>query len=75
MEISGPGLDTARRHRPPQRVRVTEISPEGEAIYSMGPEAFAQHMCTLVSAGAALVGGCCGTDPRYISALRDVLPR
>ena len=52
-----------------------EISPEGEAIYSMGPAAFAQHMRTLIDAGAALVGGCCGTDPRYISALRDVLPR
>ena len=52
-----------------------EISPEGEAIYSMGPEAFAQHMRTLIDAGAALVGGCCGTNPRYISALRDVLPR
>ena len=51
-----------------------EISPEGEAIYSMGPAAFAQHMRTLIDAGAALVGGCCGTDPRYISA-RDVLPR
>ena len=48
-----------------------EISPEGEAIYSMGPAAFAQHMRTLIDAGAALVGGCCGTDPRYISALRD----
>ena len=33
MEISGPGLDTARRHRPPQRVRVTEISPEGAAYF------------------------------------------
>lgn len=52
-----------------------EISPEGEAIYSMGPAAFAQHMRTLIDAGAALVGGCCGTDPRYISTLRDVLPR
>ena len=52
-----------------------EISPEGEAIYSMGPAAFAQHMRTLIDAGAALVGGCCGTNPRYISALRDVLPR
>ena len=31
MEISGPGLDTVRRHRPPQRVRVTEISPEDAA--------------------------------------------
>ena len=40
----------------------------------MGPAAFAQHMRTLIDAGAALVGGCCGTDPRYISALRDVLP-
>ena len=33
MEISGPGLDTARRHRPLQRVRVTEISPEGAAYF------------------------------------------
>ena len=52
-----------------------KISDSGEAVYSMGPAAFAQHMRTLIDAGAALVGGCCGTDPRYISALRDVLPR
>ena len=58
-----------------QNAGMPEISPEGEAIYSMGPAAFAQHMRTLIDAGAALVGGCCGTDPRYISALRDVLPR
>ena len=38
LEISGPGLDTARRHRPPQRVRVTEISPRARRISGRCPE-------------------------------------
>lgn len=49
------------------------MTDTGEALYSMGPEAFARHMRRLVDAGAGVVGGCCGTTPDYIRQLRDVL--
>lgn len=49
------------------------ISDKGEAIYSMQPEAFADHMMRLVEAGANLVGGCCGTNAEYIRALKERL--
>lgn len=46
-----------------------KITDTGEAVYSMGPEAFASHMKSLAQAGASLLGGCCGTDPEYIRTL------
>ncbi|MBR4539422.1 MAG: homocysteine S-methyltransferase family protein [Clostridia bacterium] len=42
--------------------------------YDLPPEEFAAAMTELIQAGAALVGGCCGTDERYIQALKAVLP-
>ena len=32
------------------------------------------HMKRLVEAGADLVGGCCGTTPEFIRALRREIP-
>lgn len=45
----------------------------GEAVYSMDEAAFAGHMLRLHEAGATLLGGCCGTNPGYIAALRQAL--
>ena len=42
--------------------------------YDLPPEEFASAMADLIRAGAALVGGCCGTDERYIAALKRALP-
>lgn len=47
------------------------ITDSGEAVYSMGPEKFADCMVKLIDAGANLVGGCCGTNADYIRALRE----
>lgn len=41
--------------------------------YSMGPEAFAEAMTELVAAGATVIGGCCGTSPAYIRALKQAM--
>ena len=49
------------------------ISDQGEAIYPMDPVSFAGHMMTLLDAGANLIGGCCGTSPDYIAAVKKVL--
>lgn len=51
------------------------MDEQGQAHYSMGPEAFAAAMKRLVDAGANIVGGCCGTNPEYIRALRDAVRR
>ncbi len=48
-----------------------QIDEAGNAVYSMGAEEFAEHMLALRDAGATLLGGCCGTDPSYIRALRS----
>ena len=46
------------------------ILETGEAVYSMGPADFARYMQALKADGARLLGGCCGTEPAYIAALR-----
>ena len=48
------------------------LSDSGEAIYPMQPDEFARHMQKLVEAGACLIGGCCGTTPEHIAALRHI---
>lgn len=49
-----------------------KISDSGEAVYSMEAGEFAQHIERLVEAGASLIGGCCGTTPEFIEALRGL---
>lgn len=49
------------------------ISEDGEAVYPMGAEEFARHMADLVAAGAGVIGGCCGTTPEFIAALKKRL--
>lgn len=41
--------------------------------YGIGPEEFAEAMHRLFALGVNIVGGCCGTDPSYISALRKAV--
>jgi 5-methyltetrahydrofolate--homocysteine methyltransferase len=46
----------------------------GRVVYHTGPEAFAAAAPRLVAAGARVVGGCCGTGPAHIAAVRRALP-
>ena len=46
------------------------MDEKGQAHYSMTPERFGEAMKRLVDAGATIIGGCCGTGPEYIKALR-----
>ena len=41
--------------------------------YPMEPAEFAAIMKDCVEMGATLLGGCCGTDPRFIAAVKDAL--
>ncbi len=42
------------------------IDETGNAVYTMGAQEFAEHMKTIVAAGASVIGGCCGTSPEFI---------
>lgn len=46
---------------------------DGQTVYRMSPEEFAEAGKELVKAGAAIVGGCCGTKPSHIKALSDAV--
>jgi 5-methyltetrahydrofolate--homocysteine methyltransferase len=48
---------------------------DGKAFYAQSPEAFAEFVPQLLAVGAAFVGGCCGTSPDFIRALRANLGR
>ncbi|MBE5847596.1 MAG: 5-methyltetrahydrofolate--homocysteine methyltransferase [Lachnospiraceae bacterium] len=45
------------------------LDPDGNAVYDMDPDTFACETAKLAEAGAAILGGCCGTDPEYIGKL------
>src|SRR5438034_7746911 len=43
---------------------------EGRAIYLCSPEYMASYAERFIQAGARLVGGCCGTTPEHIRAIK-----
>jgi methionine synthase I (cobalamin-dependent) len=43
---------------------------DGKAVYTQTAEQFAAYVPALVEAGAGLIGGCCGTTPEFIAAVR-----
>ncbi len=42
--------------------------------YHVTPEEFRKHMKEIADLGVEMLGGCCGTNPEFISAIKD-LPR
>jgi len=46
---------------------------DGKTVYRQSPEVFATKTLELVAAGANFVGGCCGTSPEFVAAVRKVL--
>jgi methionine synthase I (cobalamin-dependent) len=48
---------------------------EGRPQYSTAPQEFAGYVPQLVELGAAFVGGCCGTRPDFVTAIRRQLNR
>jgi homocysteine S-methyltransferase len=45
----------------------------GRIMYPADPEYFAEYAVSFRSAGASIVGGCCGTTPQHIAAMRRAL--
>lgn len=46
---------------------------KGQIAYDTDPEYFARAVQRLVEAGARVIGGCCGTTPAHIAAIRQVI--
>ncbi|MBD3246717.1 MAG: 5-methyltetrahydrofolate--homocysteine methyltransferase [Candidatus Omnitrophica bacterium] len=51
------------------------VIKKGEAVFGMTPQDFARSGKALVKKGVNLIGGCCGTTPAHIRALRGALVR
>lgn len=47
------------------------LDENGNTCYNMEAEEFTEEMEVLVNAGAAILGGCCGTTPEFIRQIRD----
>jgi 5-methyltetrahydrofolate--homocysteine methyltransferase len=47
----------------------------GRAVFDVGAREFAELTEKMLDAGVAVIGGCCGTTPEYIKALRDMIDR
>jgi len=45
----------------------------GRIMYPAAPEYFGDYARSFWQAGAAVIGGCCGTTPRHIAALRKAI--
>ena len=52
---------------------VPVINAQGVAEYDLNPEGFAKVMTACRTAGAMLLGGCCGTTPEHLAALTGIL--
>ena len=39
----------------------------------LDPDTYAKHVADWLSAGATVIGGCCGTRPAHIARLREML--
>jgi 5-methyltetrahydrofolate--homocysteine methyltransferase len=44
---------------------------QGTLVYPTTPERFAELLAPLAAEGVRLLGGCCGTTPEHIRALRE----
>ena len=47
-----------------------KVDSEGNTIYDMESDVFVREMKKLISCGASILGGCCGTTPEFIALLK-----
>ena len=68
-----------RRHSSPQDILVAKGNcgipqfVDGEIKYTGTPELMAEYACLARDIGARIIGGCCGTTPTHLAAMRDAL--
>ena len=76
LEAFGPRPDLDRPDAPARSILPNAGLPqriEGQFVYAAGPEYFGAMVPRMLDAGAAIVGGCCGTTPAHIAAMRVAL--
>jgi methionine synthase / methylenetetrahydrofolate reductase (NADH) len=49
------------------------VNVGGRNLYLCSPEYMAEYVTQFISSGVKLVGGCCGTTPEHIRAIRDAV--
>ena len=49
------------------------VTQGDQVTYELGPEAMARDYPALLDAGAAIVGGCCGSGPEHIRLIAEVV--
>lgn len=50
-----------------------EIGEDGKVVYRAGPAEMAQYAIEMKDAGAKIIGGCCGSSPAHLQAMRQAL--
>ncbi len=51
------------------------LSEEGEVAYSQGMEDYLRFIPQIMTNGADIIGGCCGTDPDYIARMSEIVKK
>ncbi len=49
------------------------VIENGKAVYKMDATTFSGHAAQLIKLGVRVIGGCCGTNPSHIEAIRKTL--
>ncbi len=49
------------------------LSEEGEVAYSQSMEDYLHYIPQIMTNGADIIGGCCGTDPDYIARMSEIV--
>lgn len=50
-----------------------ELDDDGNTTFRLPPEPFAEQACKFAELGAKFIGGCCGTTPDHIRAVRTLV--
>ena len=48
---------------------------DGKTVYDMSPQDFAEGITECITAGATIIGGCCGTSPEHIRLVAEMLAK
>ena len=46
-----------------------------KAVFDMSPEDFAEGIAACIENGAKIVGGCCGTSPAHLHAIKPLVDK
>jgi homocysteine S-methyltransferase len=68
VDVDGPAVLVMPNAGLPERV-------SGRLVYSTNPDYFGATVPELAHAGVTVMGGCCGTRPRHVAAMRRALDR